>query len=364
MTSRHRRKTVAFVLQKLHPGGAERALITLMNNLDREKYDVHFICISGQGDQYDWINHPTQIHNLNTRTIVTSLEALYKTLKAIKADTVIATMVQANSTLLLLKPFLPKTRFIIRESSLPSIMLKNYGLKSLVCGFAYQYLYPRADIIIGPAQIIIDEFKSLIKKPANYVVLYNSVQQERTKRAIESAPLESYRDVIKFVCVGRLEPEKGYDRLLKHLNGFSTKNAASWTLTILGQGAEKERIIALIKKMGLQNNVRLLGHSSAPEQYMVTADCLLLPSRWEGMPNVVLESLACGTPVIAHTKAGGINEIAAVTQKGDLTIAEDMPQFIEAMKNVNLRLLKETPKSKLPDLFSLPRIIQKLETLL
>jgi glycosyltransferase involved in cell wall biosynthesis len=68
--------------------------------------------------------------------------------------------------------------------------------------------------------------------------------------------------------------------------------------------------------------------------FIARADCFLMPSRFEGSPNVVLESLACGTPVIATAESGGIEEIAKDCPAGSVRIVRGMKEFIQEMKNI------------------------------
>jgi glycosyltransferase involved in cell wall biosynthesis len=93
-----------------------------------------------------------------------------------------------------------------------------------------------------------------------------------------------------------LSREKGFDVLLRALAACID---IPWCLEVLGQGPEETQLRALARSLGLCERVRWAGFVANPYPWLRAADALLLSSRYEGLPNVVLEALACGTPVIA-----------------------------------------------------------------
>ena len=138
--------------------------------------------------------------------------------------------------------------------------------------------------------------------------------------------------LVRFIACGRLVKQKGFDRLIPLLAQFDTPY--QWRLDIIGEGPERERLELLIQQLGLQNNVFLQGLILSPYDYFAGADCFLMPSRYEGLPNVVLEALACGTPVIATSESGGINEIANDCVNGAVKVVHDMTDFITEMTKI------------------------------
>ena len=113
--------------------------------------------------------------------------------------------------------------------------------------------------------------------------------------------------------------------------------------------------------LNLKNRVKFVGFCDNPWQWYNGADAFLLSSRWEGMPNSVLESLACGTMVIATEESGGIKEI--VDDKVDSVIVAANPQeFIYSMNNVNIKNNKTLLKSLLPEKYKKENVVHVLES--
>ncbi len=138
---------------------------------------------------------------------------------------------------------------------------------------------------------------------------------------------------------------------------FSEMENNKSTLTILGDGALKNELAKKVEIFGLQDNVKFLGFCNNPWQWYAGADVFLLSSRWEGMPNSALESLACGTPVIATEESGGIKEISDY-----VTIAKGAQEFIHAMKKVDLKNKKLENRSLLPEMYMKERTVSIVET--
>lgn len=128
-----------------------------------------------------------------------------------------------------------------------------------------------------------------------------------------------------FVTVGRLSPEKGIDILLDAF-ALLVKRSSSMHLLVLGDGQERFSLETQANCLGITGNVHFVGYTSVAGDYVLSSDILVLPSRSEGIPNVVLEAMALGRPVVA-THVGGVPEIIEDGFNGLLVPAED-PQAL------------------------------------
>lgn len=366
------RKKIAFVLPSLAAGGAERVLITLMNHLDPEKFLPEFITLSDQGPSGAWIAPHISRHALGEKRVRSGLAPLAGLLRRIKPDTVVSTMAHMNFGVLLLRPFLGRrVRLVVREANVPSSILQDathpfFGRSALVRA-AYKTLYPTADLVISPSQRILEEFSTRLHMSVrNHALLYNPVDEERIRASLSPFPRAAPfgASTVVFAAAGRLHRQKGFDRLVATLSGgFAMPDGLDWRLDLLGEGPERPALERQIQEAGLENRITLRGLVTPPWPWMAAADAFLLPSRWEGLPNVILEALCAGTKTIATAEAGGIAEIAAATAPGTVTVAEDMEAFTEAMRRVRPAPGRDARASLLPDAFRLPRIMASFQAM-
>jgi teichuronic acid biosynthesis glycosyltransferase TuaC len=130
------------------------------------------------------------------------------------------------------------------------------------------------------------------------------------------------------LCVGQLRKLKGHELVIRAL-----PDLPGWHLVIVGEGECREELRALAHELGLADRVRFAGAvpQSRLPTYYGAADALVLASSSEGLANVILESLACGTPVVA-TRVGGAAEVLTVPEAGQL-VDERTPRAIGAAVN-------------------------------
>lgn len=359
------RKKVLFILPTLGAGGAERILVTLMNNIDRNQFHPVFLALNDDGPIKDWIADDVAFHSLGKRSVKNSILPVISFIKTHRPDVIFTTMVHSNALALIMKIFFPRIRVIIREAALPSVLVSRYGIKGRACLPVYKLLYRYADLVISNCSQMVDDFRQKIKiRTDNHQILFNPVDTARVYASIPDA-FENIPDrdqTICFVCVGRLSYEKGYDRLFEALIHFHP--AVKWRLDIIGDGDYKQTLEELIKQYRLEKHIFLRGYESNPWKIAAKADCLLLPSRWEGMPNVVLEGFSCGVPAIATRESGGIMDIAEYTDDANLQIVDTMDEFIDAMRRVDISPKTSRAQSILPDAFLLPNIMSEFEKML
>ena len=137
-------------------------------------------------------------------------------------------------------------------------------------------------------------------------------------------------------------------------------------LTIVGEGPEENILKRLVNNLGVRNFVSFVGHQDNPYPFMAYADLFISSSRWEGLPNVVLESLACGTPVLAFDCPGGTGEIIREGKNGWLVPSEDWEVMGEKIVEiVTCKKWLEMPSDTLlPEKFSCQNVLKMYEELL
>ena len=133
--------------------------------------------------------------------------------------------------------------------------------------------------------------------------------------------------------MGRLHPQKGFDRLLPIFARLRSAHP-NWHLVLLGEGDERARLEARVRDLGLQQHVSLPGWVSDVDGALSRSDLFVLPSRYEGFGNVVAEALACGVPVVTMDCPSGPGEIVRDGVDGLIVPAEDTARLEQALDRV------------------------------
>ncbi len=132
------------------------------------------------------------------------------------------------------------------------------------------------------------------------------------------------------LCLGRLDTQKGLDWLLPLLPDLF-KQLPEHRLLLVGEGPQRAQLQQQIQQLHLQDQVILAGWRGDVPQILARSEMLLLSSRWEGMPNVVLEAMAAAKPVVV-TRAEGTTEILGPLAAGQLIDAGDASAFVAAIE--------------------------------
>ena len=161
--------------------------------------------------------------------------------------------------------------------------------------------------------------------------MYNGVDTERfapaeARRPIEGCPFSAEKDFV-VGWVGRMDPIKDLPTLVR---AFKRANAPRMRLVLVGDGATRPALEALVRERGLEDRVWLAGERADIAQVMQGFDCFALSSRGEGISNTILEAMASRLPIVA-TRVGGNGELIESGMTGTLVPAGDPEAFAEAL---------------------------------
>ena len=202
--------------------------------------------------------------------------------------------------------------------------------------------YIRADRVVVQTERAKVYFPGFIRK--HTVVIPNPI----VVPPFEPGFIEIMPKCCNLIAMGRLVQQKGFDLLLKAFARVRGKYP-DWRLTILGEGVLRPKLESLRNNLGLGNSVQLPGWVKNPYDYLKGADIFVLPSRYEGFPNVLCEAMACGLPVIAADCPSGPREITGNGVNGVLI----PPDNIDALENALDSLMADSEKRKELALLSL-----------
>ena len=162
--------------------------------------------------------------------------------------------------------------------------------------------------IVCVSQFICDTIKERIGDPGNLIVKYNPVNDEEIRKLAmeEVKDLPKKDDTVRFVSVGRLHYQKGYDMLLDACKMLSD-DGYKYSVIIVGEGEEEEKLLAKKKELGLEN-VEFIGFRANPHPYLKSADWFISSSRYEGYSLVSQEAAILEVPMIV-TRVSGVAEL-------------------------------------------------------
>lgn len=311
-----RLRQILFLIPTLRGGGAERVIVTLLKYLDRSKFRLALAVVDmRQAVSRDDVPKHVELIDLGCSRVRYALPKIARLIWQRRPHVVFSTLGHLNLALAAIRPLLPtEIQYIGRETTVVSKNLKNNGWP-LLWAWAYRRFYGRFDKVVCQSQYMRDDLLGhFAQAPHKLVVIHNPVDIERIRR-LAASPLpgglaqeneKHSKDCIHLVAAGRLSREKGFDLLI---NALILCRDPRLRLTILGEGPLRSELECLARDNGVARQVCLVGFHKNPYPFFAQADAFVLSSRYEGFPNVVLEALACGTPVIATPAPGGIKEI-------------------------------------------------------
>jgi glycosyltransferase involved in cell wall biosynthesis len=190
-----------------------------------------------------------------------------------------------------------------------------------------------ADAAICVSRGVADDLiKTTGMPPEKTYVVYNPVVSPGLEQAALqpiSHPWFTPGNPPLILAVGRLAVAKDYPTLLRAFSLLTRKRPAN--LLVLGEGQERPHLEALVRQLHLTDIVQMPGFVQNPFAYIARARLLVLSSRWEGLPSVIVEALACGTPVVSTDCRSGPGEILAGGRFGRLVPVGDAEALAEAM---------------------------------
>jgi glycosyltransferase involved in cell wall biosynthesis len=298
------------VLPALGAGGAERVSITLLKYLDRSKFRLTLVVIDSKVDALlDEVPKDVELISLQYLRVRHALPALFRLVWRRRPELVFSNLGYLNLAFSMIRPFLPSgVKVIGRESSIVSEVQKQRAFAKL-WHWAYSHFYQNLDGIVCQSRFMAEDLLCNFSVPKNKIkVINNPIDIERINVLANATLGQEYPndEIIRFVAVGRLVNVKGFALLFEALAKLPID---SWELALVGAGPLEGVLRNQAELLHLSNNIKFVGYKKNPYPFMKYADAYILSSYYEGFPNVVLESLTCGTPVIATPAVGGTAEI-------------------------------------------------------
>ena len=301
-----KQKNLIIFIPSIEGGGVERNLFEISNYLSNKINHIKVITADFHFEKK--FNKKIELISINKKIIpkfgrfikyIVCLILLF--IEIIKNKNNLVFSFQANFYCTLLCKILG-TKIIIRSNSSPSGWSNN-SIKIKI----FKFLFKLPDLIIVNSI----NFKKEIKKKfnVNSIFIYNPVNSKKIKKLSHKKITFNFfrKNTLNIINVGRLVDQKDQMTLLKALN--SIKKKIKFKLLIIGNGQLKNFLINYIKSNNLQNSIKIIKFKKNPFPYYKKSNLLILSSKFEGLPNVLIEALILDKHVISSDCPTGPSEI-------------------------------------------------------
>lgn len=310
-------------------------MVTLANTFAERDFTVDLVLATATGPYLSEVSPAVNVVDLERSRVITSLPGLVRYLRKRKPTALLSAMGHANFVALLAKKISGgNTRFVVSERNDSSVEAnQNKGLRSLIIRSLNRYLYRSADAIHAVSRgVAVASAKELVLPLGRVQVVYNPVvtqQMLEISHANIDLPWLVKDELKMIVAAGRLTKQKDFATLIKAFALVQSKTKVR--LVIMGEGELRSDLEQLIAENALQEAILLPGFVENPFAVMKQADLFVLSSAWEGLPNVLIQAMACGAPVVSSDCPSGPNEILENGKWGRLVPVGDVEALAKAM---------------------------------
>ena len=328
-------RPIALYLPSLRGGGAERMFLHLAKGFAERGCTVHLVLARAEGPYLPEVPADLPVFDLRASRVLTSLPGLVRYLRRERPFALLSALDHANSIAVCAQLIARvPTRVVATVHSTPSRVVANARtLRERLLPMWVRPFYRRAHAVVAVSQGVAEELVHYIGVPEQKVkVIYNPIiTPDLFRKADEPVDHPWFRDGEPAVIlgVGRLTTAKDFPTLIRAFALVRRQKCVR--LMILGEGEERPALEALVRELGIEEDVALPGFVQHPYAYMKRARMFVLSSRWEGLPTVLVEALALGVPVVATDCQSGPAEILRNGELGTLVSVGSVEALADAI---------------------------------
>lgn len=326
----NKNKKIIMLISDLSIGGAQRVFISLANYLYKKNYEVKILVQNLENPIYKKdINKNIEVISLSVKSTKKMLPKMYDFFKNESCDMCIP-----------FSPELAVNLYIIRKISHDNFIIMGRCINTL--SFDYKYaksffrkyisrllvkiFYHRIDCVIAQSNGMKEDLVKNFSFNDSKVNVINNPLSNQFEDEIQNT-VDGLKKDYDFLYVGRFEQQKGLKMLI---DAFSTLNM-NYKLVLVGDGSEKSSLRDYIASKELSDNIIIEEYSEDIISIYNRSRVLVLSSYYEGFPNVLIESIACGTPVVSYDMPSGADEIVEENINGYLVKYLDVDSLALAM---------------------------------
>lgn len=358
---------VALVITDLDVGGAERSMTALATRLSPERWRVGVFCLSGPGPLANLIRSsslPCECLNVGRHNPLGAVARLAKSLRRFRPAIVQSFLFHANLASRLAAPLAGSPRPRVISGIRVAERRRRWHL------WLDRWTSPLADGAVCVSRGVLAFSRDVGGlDPARLTVIPNGIDPapydatSPVPRAAIGVPIDAHLALY----VGRLDEQKGLPDLLSAAESLIARRP-DWYLALAGDGPLRDWLVEAIQSRArLRDRVRWLGRRDDVPGLLETADVLVLPSHWEGMPNVVLEAMAARCAVVG-TAVEGTEDLIVPGETGWLVPPRDPEALTRALEEAasdpeRCRRLGAAGRARVEREFSLDAVVTAYERL-
>jgi glycosyltransferase involved in cell wall biosynthesis len=361
------RLRVLFVIGCLHGGGTERVLLRLLSGLDRGRFRPSLALFEARGALLSQVPADVPVLDCGRRGSGGQVRWFFRLARLLETErphVVVSFLWFANAVTVLARGLARSTaRVVVSERSTVEGSREGAVVEGLRRA-AITALYPRADRVTANSQSLRRQLERRLGRRASRVVWMPNPVDLGTPVPGEPQEGRGEHGPPVVLGLGRLSPEKGYDLLIRALE--QVPHPAR--LVLVGEGRQEGELRRLAGELGLAERVEFTGFLHDPGPLLRRASVFVLPSRYEGFPNALLEAMAAGLPCVATRCPTGPEEIITDGADGLLVPTEDPSALAAAIRRLlgdgalRARLGRAAAGRVAP--FAVPAAVARFEALL
>ncbi len=329
---------VAVLVSFSGAGGVERMMAHLCEGMAEAGARVDLLVIRDRSRYLAAVPDTVRVRKLRASHAATALPELTRYLRRERPDALLAAKDRANRVAILAGRLAGGgTHVAVRMGTHVSASLAGDApIKQWIWQRAIRLFYGRADAVICNSRGIAADLATIARLPEDRItVIKNPVITPRLDVLAHAPPPHPWLidpAVPVILGAGRLTRQKDFPTLIRAFSLLRRRRVCR--LLIIGEGADRGRLLDLAAHLDVADAVDLPGFVDNPYAYMRKASLFVLSSIWEGAPNVLVEAMACGTPVAATNCPSGPMEILDGGRHGPLTPPGDPVALAGAMDRV------------------------------
>jgi glycosyltransferase involved in cell wall biosynthesis len=327
--------SIAFFLPSVRAGGAQQVILNLAQGMTERGLPVDLVLATAVGAFLDRLPPAVRLVDLRAGRVGRSLVPLTRYLRRERPRVLVSSMSHANLVALWAAKLARRATPVVAtvHTTVSQTNVQRDGLGGRLWPYLVRTFYPWASSVVAVSGGAADDFARASGLPRDRVrVIYNPVITPSVISLARRAPDHPWfapGQPPVILGVGRLAPAKDFPTLIRAFAEVRRRCPAR--LIVLGEGEERKALEALVRELGVSDDVALPGYRDDALSYMAGSALFVLSSAWEGLPTVLIEALAAGAPVVSTDCRSGPREILQGGRLGTLVPVGDVPALAAAI---------------------------------